>query len=76
MGGTSSDAVRPIGFPQFSDSIATNSSARASIASAIFKRARWRSDGVESRQSVKALLAAFIALSTSALFEIGAVAKG
>ena len=46
------------------------------MASAIFKRARWRSEGVESRQSVKALLAAFMALSTSAWFEIGAVANG
>ena len=51
------------------------SSARDSIASAIFNRARWRSDGVESRHSVNALAAAVIALSTSAALEFGAVAK-
>ena len=51
------------------------SSARDSIASAIFRSARWRSEGVESRHSVKALAAADIALSTSAAFEFGAVAN-
>ena len=51
------------------------SSARDSIASAIFKSARWRSDGVESRHSGKALAAADIALSTSAALEFGAVAN-
>ena len=51
------------------------SSARDSMASAIFKSARWRSDGVESRHSGKALAAADIALSTSAALEFGAVAK-
>ena len=51
------------------------SSARDSIASAILRSARWRSEGVESRHSVKALAAADIALSTSATFEFGAVAN-
>ena len=46
------------------------------MASAIFSSAFWRSEGVESRQSVKALLAAFIALSISAALDFGAVAKG
>ena len=45
------------------------------MASAIFNNARWRSDGVESRQIGKASLAAFIALSISAAFELGAVAN-
>jgi hypothetical protein len=35
IGGTSSDAVSPSGLPVLRDSAATNSSARASIASAI-----------------------------------------
>ena len=51
------------------------SSARDSMASAILSSARWRSDGVESRHSVNALAAADIALSTSAAFELGAVAN-
>ncbi|CAB4785730.1 unannotated protein [freshwater metagenome] len=67
--------VSPIGLPQFSDSMAIISSARDSIASAIFKRARWRSEGVASRHCVKAFAAAVIALLTSAAFEFGAVAK-
>ena len=46
------------------------------MASAIFNSAFWRSDGVESRQSVNAPLAAFIALSISAALDFGAVAKG
>ena len=50
-----------IGFPVFSHSIAINSSARDSKASAIFNNARWRSDGVESRQPTNAFLAAVIA---------------
>ena len=45
------------------------------MASAIFKSARWRSDGVESRHPGKAPLAAFIALSISTSFDLGAVAK-
>ena len=45
------------------------------MASAIFNKARWRSDGVESRHPVKAFAAAVIALSTSAALEFGAVAK-
>ena len=45
------------------------------MASAIFSSARWRSDGVESRQPGKASLAAFIALSISAALDLGAVAN-
>jgi len=60
----------------FSHSIAITSSARSSIASAIFSRARWRCEGVESRQSTNASLAALNAASISAAFELGAVAKG
>jgi hypothetical protein len=45
------------------------------MASAIFNKARWRSDGVESRHPTNALDAAVIALSTSAALEFGAVAK-
>ena len=56
--------------------MATNSSALDSMASAILSKAFWRSEGVESRQSTKAALAAFIALSISAAFDFGAVAKG
>ena len=47
-----------------------------SMASAIFKSARWRCDGVESRQSTNASLAALKAASISAAFDLGAVAKG
>ena len=45
------------------------------MASAILSSARWRSEGVESRHPGKASLAAFIALSISAAFDLGAVAK-
>ena len=55
-------------------SAATSSSARASIASAIFSSARCRSDGVVSRQTGKAAAAAAIAASTSAAPESGEVA--
>ena len=48
---------------------------RSSIASAIFKSARWRCDGVESRHPGNALLAALNAASTSAVLDCGAVAK-
>ena len=65
IGGTSSDAVSPIGLPVFSDSIATISSARVSRASAILSIALWRSAGVVSRQIAKASEAALNALSTS-----------
>lgn len=46
------------------------------MASAIFKSARWRCDGVESRHSTNASLAALKAASISAAFDLGAVAKG
>ncbi|CAB4647495.1 unannotated protein [freshwater metagenome] len=59
----------------FSTSIAMISSARSSIASAIFSNARWRVEGVESRQCAKASSAALNAASTSAAFDLGAVAK-
>ena len=58
----------------FSTSIAINSSLLASSASAILFSARWRSEGVVSRHSTNALLAALNALSTSAAPETGAVA--
>ena len=64
------------GLPVFSLSIAIISSARDSNASAIFRRAFWRSAGVESRQDSKAIEAALMAWSTSAAFDIGAVAYG
>ena len=54
MPGSSSAAVPAIGLPVFSHSAATISSARASIASAIFSSASCRSLGVESRQVSKA----------------------
>src|SRR5512132_1387378 len=75
LGGSSSDAVSPIGLPVFSLSTATSSSARASIASAIRSNARCRSLGVVSRQVSKALAAALAARSTSAASDTGAVAK-
>ena len=56
-------------------SAATNSSARASIASANFSSARCRSDGVVSRHVSNAVDAADIAASTSAAPETGAVAN-
>jgi hypothetical protein len=56
--------------------MAITSSARDSIASAIFSNARWRCEGVESRQSTNASLAALNAASISAAFDLGAVAKG
>jgi hypothetical protein len=46
------------------------------MASAIFKSARWRSDGVESLHPSNAAAADFIARSTSAALDFGAVAKG
>ena len=51
-----------------------SSSARDSKASAILRRARCLSDGVESRQSTKAFFAAFIATSISAASDTAAVA--
>ena len=45
------------------------------MASAIFKSARWRSEGVESRQIGNAALAAFMARSISAALELGAEAN-
>ena len=75
IGGISSDLVSPIGFPVFCASALTNSSARASIASAIRIRARLRSDGVVSRHFSKAAAADCTAASTSVSLETGAVAN-
>ncbi|CAM5737515.1 hypothetical protein SALBM311S_09323 [Streptomyces alboniger] len=58
IGGISSERVSPIGLPVFSTSAAMSSSARSSNASAIFRRAFWRSAGVVSRQAGKAAAAA------------------
>ena len=75
IGGISSEAVTPIGFPVFSLSRATNSSAWASKASAIVRSAFCRSDGVELLQISKAASAATYARSTSVALETGAEAK-
>ena len=75
IGGISSEVVTASGFPVFSLSRATSSSARDSIASAIFNKAFCRSLGVESRKSSNAFAAAFMALSTSVALEIGAFAN-
>ena len=66
--------VSPIGLPVFADSTATNSSARASNASAILSRAFCRSEGVVRLQSPNAFAAAPNAASTSAAPDTGAVA--
>ena len=58
IGGISSLAVSAWILPVFSDSSAMSSSARASIASANFSRACWRSLGVVRPQSANALSAA------------------
>ncbi len=63
------------GFPVFSDSARTRSSARASSASAIRINARLRSDGVVRRHDLKASAAAARARSTSAGPETGASAN-
>ena len=75
IGGSSSDAVSPIGLPVLRDSAAMNSSARASSASAIFRRASCRSPGVESRHTSKPACAAVQARSMSSALERGAVAN-
>ena len=64
------------GFPVFSHSARTSSSALASMASAIRRRARLRSEGVVRRHEVKASAATRSARSTSAGPETGASAKG
>ncbi|MEY3482882.1 MAG: hypothetical protein RLZ40_925 [Actinomycetota bacterium] len=74
IGGISSDVVIETGLPQFSTSIAMNSSLRASMASAMRKSASERSDGVESFHVSKPRSAAFIAASTSACLLFGDVA--
>ena len=58
IGGISSAAVTPTGFPVFCDSSATSSSACDSRVSAIASRALCRSDGVLSRQASTAADAA------------------
>jgi hypothetical protein len=66
--------VSAIGFPVFRHSAATSSSERDSMASAIRRRARLRSEGVASRHLGKAALATAKAASTSARDETGASA--
>ncbi len=73
-GGISSLRVRATGLPVSSLSTATSSSARASMASAMRKRARERSDGVVRFHEEKAALATRRAASTSPGPETGAVA--
>src|SRR5215213_5082585 len=73
--GISSSMVSPNGFPVFSDSARTSSSARSSMASAILSSASCLSEGVVSRHVSKALLATSNALSMSAWLETGAEAK-
>ena len=72
IGGISSARVTATGFPVFCVSTRTRSSARASMASAMRKRARLRSDGVASRHCGKASAAACMAASTSAGPDSGA----
>ncbi len=74
IGGTSSSIVSSRGLPVFCDSIATSSSARSSIASAIRSSARWRSDGVVSRHSSNARALSDSAASMSASRDSAAVA--
>ncbi len=68
--------VSPIGLPVFADSTATNSSARASSASAILSSAFCRSDGVVRLQIAERLRGRPNAASTSAAPDTGAVAIG
>ncbi len=74
IGGTSSDATRCAGFPQFSTSNAMSSAALASTASAIRISASDRSLGVASRHAGNAASAAAIARSMSTAPLNGAVA--
>ena len=76
IGGISSSMVSWKGFPVFSHSARTRSSALASSASAMRMSARLRSDGVVRRQDVKASAATRSARSTSAGPETGASANG
>ena len=75
MGGISSSMVSWNGLPVFSHSARTSSSALASIASAIRKRARLRSEGVVRFHDAKASAATRTARSTSAGPETGASAN-
>jgi hypothetical protein len=74
-GGSSSSIVSWKGFPVFSHSARISSSPRASMASAMRKRARLRSDGVVRRQEANASAATRRARSTSAGPDTGASAK-
>ena len=76
IGGISSSMVSWYGFPVFSHSALTRSSARASSASAMRISARLRSEGVVRRQAVKASEATRRATSTSAGPETGTSANG
>ncbi len=75
IGGISSDIVSANGFPVFSHSVRTSSSARASIASAMRISARLRSDGVVRFHDLKASFDDRRARSTSSGLETGASAK-
>src|SRR5262245_23555711 len=72
MGGISSDRVKETGFPVFSLSMATSSSAFSSMTSASLRRALCRSDGVDQRHVWNASPAALQARSTSTSSERGA----
>ncbi len=72
LGGSSSDAVSPSGLPVSLLSTRTISSARASMASAMWSRARARSWGVALPQPSKAASAAAYARSTSSAPDMGA----
>ena len=76
IGGISSSMVSWKGFPVFSDSARTRSSALASSASAMRISARLRSEGVVRRHEAKASAATRSARSTSAGPETGASANG
>jgi hypothetical protein len=75
IGGTSSESTSALGFPVFSLSTVTSSSARASIASAIFSSASWRSDGVVCPQLSNARAAAWHAASISCSEDTDALAN-
>ena len=75
IGGISSDSTSAFGLPVFSLSTATSCSARASIASAIFNSASWRSDGVVFPHDSNARSAAWQAASISCSEETADVAN-
>ena len=76
MTANSSSRKSCFGLPQFLHSAFAINSLFASNASAIFKSIVWHSDGVVCLKDSKAFAAALMAASTSAAFDLGAVAKG